>query len=66
MLHVLPPTFKPVNNLICYQTGFKWVVKRRNIAIQLNLQQYCKTSCVFLLPVFSVPSAYCAGIYRKK
>ena len=27
MLRVLPLTFKPVNNLICYKTGLMWVVK---------------------------------------
>ena len=27
MLRVLPPMFKPVNNLICCQTGLMWVVK---------------------------------------
>ena len=25
MLHVLPPTFKPVNNIICCKTGLMWV-----------------------------------------
>ena len=28
MLRSLPPTFKPVNNLICCKTGLMWVVKR--------------------------------------
>ena len=28
VLRVLPPTFKPVNNLICYKIGLMWVVKR--------------------------------------
>ena len=28
MLSVLPPTFKPVNNLICCKIGLIWVVKR--------------------------------------
>ena len=27
MLHVLPPTLKPVNNLICCKRGLIWVVK---------------------------------------
>ena len=27
MLRVLPPMFKPVNNLICCKTGFMWGVK---------------------------------------
>ena len=39
MLRVLPHTFKPVNNLICCKTGLMRVVKKRNIAIQLVLQQ---------------------------
>ena len=25
MLRVLPPTFKPVNDIICYKTGLMWV-----------------------------------------
>lgn len=34
VLRVLPPTFKPVDHLICCRTGLMWVVKgRRNIAI---------------------------------
>ena len=28
MLRVLPPTLKPVNNLICCKRGLIWVVKR--------------------------------------
>ena len=28
MLRVLPPMFKPVNNLICCKTGLMWMVKR--------------------------------------
>ena len=28
MLHVLAPSLKPVNNLICCKTGLMWVVKR--------------------------------------
>ena len=52
MLGVLPSTFKPVNNLICCRTGYDVGGKMRNIAIQLVLQQCCKTSCTFMLPVF--------------
>ena len=52
MLGVLPSTFKPVNNLICCSTGYDVGGKMRNIAIQLVLQQCCKTSCTFMLPVF--------------
>ena len=28
MLLSLPPTFKPVNSLICCKTGLMWVIKR--------------------------------------
>ena len=27
MLHILAPTFKPVNDLICCKAGLMWVVK---------------------------------------
>ena len=52
MLRILPPMFKPVNNLICCQTGLMWVVKHTNTAIQLILKQCCKTSCTFFVPPF--------------
>ena len=54
VLRVLPPAFKPVNNLICCKTGLMWVViKTRNIAIQLVLQQCCKDKLyVFYCPFF--------------
>ena len=52
MLRVLPLGFKPINDLICYKTGLMWVGgKTRNIAIQLVLQQCCKTSCMFFSSV---------------
>ena len=31
MLRVLPPMFKPVNNLICCKTGLMWRVKRATL-----------------------------------
>ena len=40
MLRIIPPSIKPVNNLICCETDLMWVsVKRYNIAIQFVLQQ---------------------------
>ena len=42
------------NNLICYQTGLNMGGKTRNIAFQHVLQQCCKTSCMFLLPILPV------------
>ena len=55
MLRVLPLTFKPVKNQICCKTGLNVGGKTRNIAIQLVLQQCCKTSCTFFVARFSVP-----------
>ena len=43
---------KPVLQQIRLLTGLNVSGKTRNIAIQLVLQQCCKTSCTFLLPVF--------------
>ena len=43
--------FATCNNLICYNKGLNVGGKTHNIAIQLILQQCCKTSCTFLLPV---------------
>ena len=42
-------------NQICCKTGLIVGSKTRNIAIQLVLQQCCKTSCTFLLPVLPHP-----------
>ena len=42
-------TFKPV------KTGLNVGGKARNIAIELVLQQYCKTCCTFFVARFSVP-----------
>ena len=48
MLPVLPPMFKPVNNLICCKTGLMWVVKRATslfnsfaAMLQDKLQVFC-------------------------
>ena len=38
-------------NFICRKTGLNVGDKTRNIAFQHVLQQCCKTSCTFLLPV---------------
>ena len=40
------PTFEPVLQQIRLQDLFSWVVKKRNIVIQLVLQPCCKTSCL--------------------
>ena len=55
LLSCLLPTFKLVNNLICCKTGLNVVGKTRNIAIQLVLQQCCKTSGMFFVAYFLVP-----------
>ena len=64
MLRILPPTFKP--DLL--QDRFKLVVKhRRNIAIQLVLQQCCETSCMYV-GCFSVPYEviFCSYLPTKR
>ena len=52
MLHVLPPTFKPVNNLICCKTGLIWVVKRAMSLCNSFCCNVAKQVACFLLPVF--------------
>ena len=46
-----PTHIKPVLQQIRLLTGLNMGGKTRNIAIQLVLQQCCKTSYMFLLPV---------------
>ena len=58
MSRVLPPTFKPVNKLICCK--FDVGGKTRNIAIQLVLQQRSKTSWTFFVARISVPKRFLA------
>ncbi|CAH3045994.1 unnamed protein product [Porites evermanni] len=61
MVRDLPPTFKPVNNLICCKTGLMWVVKRAtslfnsfcsNVSRQVMRQRsravYCCPQCEHL------------------
>ena len=55
MLHVLPPTFKHVNNLICCKTGLMWVAKRAIAPFNSFCRWCCKTSCTFFVARFSVP-----------
>ena len=57
MLRVLPPTSKPVSQQIRLLTGLKVGGKTRKIAIQIVLQQCCKTSCTLFVARFSVPLA---------
>ena len=46
---------KPVLQQIRLLTGLNVGGKTRNIAIQLVVQQCCKTSCTFFVARFSVP-----------
>ena len=52
MLRVLPSTFKPVNNLICYKTGLMWGVKRATSLFNLCCSNVARQVARFLLPVF--------------
>ena len=52
MLRFLPPTFKPVNNLICCKTGLMWVVKRATSLFNLFSSSVARQVARFLLPVF--------------
>ena len=54
MLHVLPPTKTNPATLFVCKTGSKVGGKTHNIAIQLVLQKYCKTSCTFYVARFAV------------
>ena len=46
---------KPALQQIRLLTGLNVSGKTRNIAIQLVLQQFCKTSCTYFAARFSVP-----------
>ena len=53
MLRVLPPLFKPVNNLIYCKAGFMWVVKRVTSPFNSFCSNVAKQVARFLLPVFA-------------
>ena len=54
---------KPVlQQLRLFKKGVNVGGKTRNIAIQLALQQCCKTSCTFFVARFSVPLAYITSV----
>ena len=52
MLRILPPMFKPVNNLICCQTGLMWVVKHTTLLFSSFWSNVARQVAHFLLPVF--------------
>ena len=47
-----PRKRKKLCNLICCKAGWNFFGKTRNIALQLVLQQCCKTSCAFFVARF--------------
>ena len=61
MLRVLPP--EPVLQQIRLVTGLNVGCKMRNIAIQLVLQQCCKSSCTFFctLNIVLAPFKFCTN-----
>ena len=52
ILRVIPPMFKPVNNLIYCKTGFMCVVRRATSLFNLFCSNVAKQVARFLLPVF--------------
>ena len=67
MLHVLPPTFKPVNNLIWCKTGLMWVVKHAKSLFNSFCSNLAKQVARFLLPDFpylkrqAIPASKCGS-----
>ena len=55
MLRVLPPMFKPVNNLICCKTGFMLVVKRATLLFDSFCSNVAKQVAGVFFARFSVP-----------
>ena len=53
---------KPVLQQIRLLKGLNVGGNTRNVAIQLALQQYCKTSCTFFVARSSVPLAYITSV----
>ena len=66
MLHLFQPTFKPVDNLICCQTGLMWVIKPAtslySTPVLAMLQDKLR---VFLLPVFPCLKVMLHGTIRN-
>ena len=57
MLRVLPPTFQPVLQQVRLQGFFFVGAKKRNIAIQLVLQQSRQASCTVFVARFTRKSS---------
>ena len=53
MLRVLPPMFKPVNNLICCKTGLMWVGKRPTLLVNSFCSNVARQVNYFFLPIFA-------------
>ena len=60
MLRVLPPTFKPVNNLICCKTGFMLVVKRATLLYNSFCSNVAWQVKCFFVAQFSEPLKFLA------
>ena len=61
MLRVLPPIFKPVNNLICCKTGLMWVVKRTISLFNSFCSSVARQVARPLLPVFPAYLRSCSS-----
>ena len=61
MLRVLPPMFKPVNNLICCKTGLMWVVKRAISLFNSFCSSVARQVARPLLPVFPAYLKSCSS-----
>ena len=55
MMRVLPPTSKPVNNLICCKTGLMWIVKRATSLFYSFFSSVARQVGCFFAARFSVP-----------
>ena len=58
MLRVLPPSFKPVKNLICCKTGLMWLVKRAT----LLFSSFCSNVA---RQVACLCCSYCSNVARQ-
>ena len=65
MLRVLPPTFKPINNLICCKTGLIWVVMRAISLFNSFWSVFAWQNAWFLWPIYPYHKTRCLRRFAK-
>ena len=66
MFRLLPPVFKPVNNLICCKTGLMWVGKRPTLLVNSFCSNVTRQVKCFSCPFLRTLNYLCGIVMKTK